>query len=159
MTWLCALCEIRQKPKTWSKTFPRYLPGKGEFRLLQRHTQSVDTSVRLSSGAPQETAPGVESLLHWGGLGSRRRNSSSQPIRGELPETVGLAEANRCGVHDAFRRVTQAIKLKNGLTSSRVQRDLRRPRSTSVHAQTRRDFPVDGWAEAHANSKLLHQGQ
>ena len=51
-----------------------------------------------------------------------------------------MGGATQIGSKRAFR-----IKLRNGLTSSRVYTDLRRPRSISVHAQTRPDFHVNGW--------------
>jgi hypothetical protein len=52
-----------------------------------------------------------------------------------------MGGATQIGSKRAFR-----IKLRNGLTSSRVYTDLRRPRSISVQAQTRPDFHVNGWA-------------
>jgi hypothetical protein len=60
----------------------------------------------------------------------------------------GRSGATQIGLKRAF-----PIKLKNGLTSSRVQTDLRPPRSISVHAQLNPIFMSIGGPQAHENSK------
>jgi len=86
-----------------------------------------------------------------GGKDRLRQNAREKgytPSRATSPAT-GRSGATQIGSKRAF-----PIKLKNGLTSSRVQTDLRRPRSLSLHAQLNPIFISIGGPQAHGNSKM-----
>jgi hypothetical protein len=84
-------------------------------------------------------------LLAW-----KRQNARE---KGYTPSRATNPPSRRDGATQIGSKRAFPIKLKNGLTSSRVQTDLRRPRSISVHAQLNPIFMSMGGPQAHANSK------
>ena len=75
-------------------------------------------------------------LLAWKRQNAREKDYT--PSRATTP--TRRSGATQIGSKRAF-----LIKLKSGLTSSRVQTNFRRPGSVSVHAPTQPHFHVNGW--------------
>src|SRR6266576_2991381 len=89
-------------------------------------------------------------LLAW-----KRQNARE---KGYTPSRATASATGRSGATQIGSKRAFLIKLKNGLTSSRVQTDLRRPRSISLHAQCNPIFMSMGGPKAHGNSKPLNEG-
>jgi len=110
---------------------------------LPAHSHPRQRPSRLScvcqSPQPSSLPPGVEA--------AERTRKRLHTVTCYHPRP-GRSGATQIGSKRAF-----PIKLKNGLTSSRVQTDLRRPRSISVHAQLNPIFMAIGGPQAHENSK------
>jgi hypothetical protein len=81
-------------------------------------------------------------LLAW-----KRQNAGE---KGYTPSRATTTATGRSGATQIGSKRAFPIKLKNGLTSSRVQTDPRRPRSISVHAQLNPIFMSMGGLQAQA---------
>src|SRR6202008_4639078 len=91
------------------------------------------------SPRPSSLPPGVE--------------AAERTRKGYTPSRATTSATGRSGTTQIGSKRAFPIKLKNGLTSTRVQTDLRRQRSIRLHAQCNPIFMSMGGQKAHGNSK------